>query len=83
MGVKGLNSKRKKEIICHANRSFMSFSRGFVNVSSVSLETRARTCYVTVLVCNSIWHVRGPGQGVLLSQCIEPPACNVVSWPGN
>ena len=25
-------------------------SRGFVNVSSVALETRARTCYVTVLV---------------------------------
>ena len=24
--------------------------RGFVNVSSVSLGTRARTCYVTVLV---------------------------------
>ena len=44
-------SNLKKEIICYANRIFMSFSpRSSVNFYCATLNEHALTCYATVFV---------------------------------
>ena len=65
--------ERHKEIICYANRIFMSF---FLRISVIfycaSLKARAKDCFATVLLRNSIGHVQGLDKGFGCLNVLSP-----------